>query len=89
MHLVGSIIIIYHDARSPERQINILIRWVLFLGMSTALGRGMSLSQPPLYFCVYKSGIDTIKVGIELGTFSLTSSIQKFPVSKQTVNTNI
>ena len=30
-----------------------------------------------------------IKVGIELGTFSLTSSIQKFPASKQTVNTNI
>jgi len=49
----------------------------------------MSLSQHPLYFSVYKSGIHVIKFGIELGTFSLTSSIQKFPGSTQTVNTTI
>jgi len=31
VHLVGFIIKIYHDARSPERQIGLLVRYLLFL----------------------------------------------------------
>ena len=33
MYLVGFIIIIYHDARSPERQNNIINISTLFLGL--------------------------------------------------------